>query len=69
MNDETMHAAPSEAKPAPDAAIEDVHDVGWNEKSESIEPLLEGAPSNDQLWLLLRRFDKASTTRFTRHPY
>jgi hypothetical protein len=38
----------------------EVQDLGWNEKKEDIAAPLVGGMDNEELWLLLRRFDKAS---------
>jgi len=40
----------------------EVHDLGWNEKKEDIAAPLVGGMDNDELWLLLRRFDKVPDT-------
>ncbi|KAK4442416.1 hypothetical protein QBC34DRAFT_454864 [Podospora aff. communis PSN243] len=37
---------------------EEVQDLGWNEKKEDIAAPLVGGMDNEELWLLLRRFDK-----------
>ena len=37
---------------------EEVHDVGWHEKDDKIPDPLVGGLSNEELWLLLRRFNK-----------
>ncbi|KAL2192559.1 hypothetical protein P885DRAFT_47399 [Corynascus similis CBS 632.67] len=36
----------------------DVVDLGWNEKKENITEPLVGGMSNEELWLLIRRFNK-----------
>jgi len=36
----------------------EVQDLGWNEKKEDIAAPLVGGMDNEELWLLLRRFDK-----------
>ncbi len=38
----------------------EVKDLGWNEPEEAIPSPLVGRLSNDDLWILLRRFNKAS---------
>lgn len=37
---------------------EDVVDLGWNEKKERIAAPLVGGLNNEDLWLLIRRFNK-----------
>ena len=36
----------------------EVEDLGWNERKEEIVSPLVGGLSNEDLWLLIRRFDK-----------
>ena len=36
----------------------EVEDLGWNEKKEEIVSPLVGGLSNEDLWLLIRRFNK-----------
>lgn len=38
----------------------EVRDLGWNETKEKIPSPLVGGMANEELWLLLRRFNKAS---------
>ena len=35
----------------------EVKDLGWNEHHKTVPPLVGGLP-NDELWLLIRRFNK-----------
>lgn len=37
---------------------QDVRDLGWNEKKEDIAAPLVGGMNNEELWLLVRRFNK-----------
>jgi hypothetical protein len=37
----------------------DITDVGWNNPADQAEPLIAGL-SNEDLWMLIRRFDKVS---------
>ncbi len=37
---------------------EDVADLGWNEKKEAIAAPLVGGMDNEELWKLIRRFNK-----------
>lgn len=37
----------------------EVLDLGWNEKKQDIPQPLVGGMNNEELWLLVRRFDKA----------
>lgn len=37
----------------------EVLDLGWNEKKQDIAQPLVGGMNNEELWLLVRRFDKA----------
>jgi hypothetical protein len=39
---------------------EEVVDLGWNEKKHDIAAPLVGGMDNEELWLLMRRFDKVS---------
>lgn len=41
-----------------DSEIEDVVDLGWNEKKENIPGPLIGGMDNEELWLLVRRFNR-----------
>jgi hypothetical protein len=38
----------------------DVLDLGWNEKKQDIAAPLVGGMNNEELWLLVRRFNKVS---------
>lgn len=38
----------------------EVQDLGWNEKKEDVAAPLVGGMDNEELWMLVRRFDKAS---------
>jgi hypothetical protein len=44
-------------------AKQHVRDLGWNEKKEDIAAPLVGGMSNEELWLLVRRFNKAGSFR------
>lgn len=39
----------------------EVKDLGWNEPNEKIPSPLVGRLPNDELWVLIRRFNKVST--------
>lgn len=39
---------------------EEVKDLGWNEPKEHIPAPLVGGMDNEDLWVLVRRFDKVS---------
>jgi hypothetical protein len=59
------HALASEAVAAPDSIgaaqqrhSEDVIDLGWNEPAQEIANPLVGGLHNEDLWILLRRFNK-----------
>jgi hypothetical protein len=39
----------------------EVRDLGWNEESANVPQLVGGLP-NDELWTLIRRFNKVCTT-------
>jgi hypothetical protein len=39
---------------------EEVLDLGWNEPKEHVESPLVGGLSNEEVWLLVRRFNKVS---------
>jgi hypothetical protein len=39
---------------------EEVVDLGWNEPKEQVENPLVGGLANDDLWLLVRRFNKVT---------
>lgn len=41
---------------------EEVLDLGWNEKKQDIAAPLVGGMNNEELWLLVRRFDKVLHT-------
>ena len=48
----------------------EVRDLGWNEPKQDIAAPLVGGMDNEELWLLLRRFDKVGTDTFIfSHPY
>ena len=47
----------------PNRAGEDVADLGWNEPKEHIATPLVGGLDNEDLWLLIRRFNKVSLAR------
>jgi len=40
----------------------EVRDLGWNERKQDIEAPLVGGISNEELWLLVRRFDKVGSS-------
>lgn len=40
---------------------EEVRDLGWNEPKEAIPAPLVGGMDNEDLWVLVRRFDKVSS--------
>jgi hypothetical protein len=40
---------------------EEVVNLGWNEPQEAVSNPLVGGLSNDDLWVLVRRFNKVST--------
>jgi len=42
---------------------EEVRDLGWNEPKEAIPAPLVGGMENEDLWVLVRRFDKVSYTQ------
>lgn len=42
---------------------DEIQDLGWNEKKEDIPAPLVGGMDNEELWLLLRRFDKVGHDR------
>ncbi len=45
---------------AQEAHGDEVKDLGWTEKNERIaDPLVGGLP-NEELWILIRRFNKVS---------
>jgi hypothetical protein len=47
----------------------EVKDLGWNEKQSSIpDPLIAGL-SNEELWALIRRFNKAGFLYLSRNQY
>jgi hypothetical protein len=39
---------------------DEVKNLGWNEPQEAVENPLVGGLSNDDLWVLVRRFNKVS---------
>lgn len=39
-------------------SIDDVADIGWNEDESNVPKPLVGGLKNEELWLLLRRFNK-----------
>jgi hypothetical protein len=39
----------------------DVRDLGWNEKKQHVAEPLVGGMDNEELWMLIRRFNKACT--------
>jgi len=41
----------------------EVEDLGWNEPKENIAAPLVGGLENEELWLLIRRFNKESIAR------
>jgi hypothetical protein len=49
---------PSEAGAAQIPHSEEVVDLGWNEPKEHVVAPLVGGLSNEDLWLLVRRFNK-----------
>jgi hypothetical protein len=49
---------PAEAGAAQVQHAEEVVDLGWNEPKEHVARPLVGGLSNDDLWLLVRRFNK-----------
>ncbi|KAK4166850.1 hypothetical protein QBC43DRAFT_312545 [Cladorrhinum sp. PSN259] len=52
-----------------DSEIEDVVDLGWNEKKEDIPAPLVGGMDNEELWLLVRRFNRqVYHTKATPYP-
>ena len=44
---------------------EEVKDLGWNEPKEAIPAPLVGGMENEDLWVLVRRFDKVRYSRPT----
>jgi hypothetical protein len=40
--------------------VEEAKDLGWNEPKEDIAEPLVGGMDNEELWMLVRRFDKVS---------
>lgn len=42
---------------------QEVVDLGWNEPKEQVSSPLVGGMSNEDLWLLVRRFNKVSISR------
>lgn len=53
-------AAPEEKGAAQIEHDEEVVDLGWNEPKELVARPLVGGLSNEDLWLLIRRFNKVS---------
>lgn len=51
-------AHPAEKGAAQIAHNEEVVDLGWNEPKEHVAKPLVGGLSNEDLWLLVRRFNK-----------
>lgn len=51
---------PAEAGAAQIEHEEEVVDLGWNEPKEHVARPLVGGLSNEDLWLLVRRFNKVS---------
>jgi hypothetical protein len=51
---------PAEAGAAQVPHDEEVVDLGWNEPKEHVARPLVGGLSNEDLWLLVRRFNKVS---------
>lgn len=51
--------APDDAGHAQQPHGRDVLDLGWNEKKEDIAAPLVGGMDNEELWMLIRRFNKA----------
>ena len=45
---------------------EEVKDLGWNQPKEGIPAPLVGGMENEDLWVLVRRFDKVHTSRESR---
>ena len=42
---------------------EEVKDLGWNEPQEKIPGPLVGGMGNEELWMLIRRFNKVHTAK------
>jgi hypothetical protein len=61
------HALASEARegqgPGQSNHEKDVLDLGWNERKQDITAPLVAGMDNDELWLLVRRFNKVGRTR------
>jgi hypothetical protein len=57
---------PIEAGAAQIQHAEEVVDLGWNEPKEHVARPLVGGLSNEDLWLLVRRFNKV---RLTHRPH
>jgi len=58
---------PAEAGAAQVQHTEEVVDLGWNEPKEAVAAPLVGGLSNEDLWLLVRRFNKVSRSCHTFH--
>jgi len=56
-------AAPEEKGAAQIEHAEEVVDLGWNEPKELVARPLVGGLSNEDLWLLIRRFNKVGARR------
>lgn len=69
-------AAPVEEHPESHGAIhevsaaaagtdgDEIKDLGWNKKPEAVPSPLIGGLDNEQLWTLVRRFNKVRSTSF-----
>src|SRR5690348_10986397 len=56
---EAANATPTEEQGAAQRPhVEEVVNLGWNEPKEHVENPLVGGLSNEDLWLLVRRFNK-----------
>jgi len=46
---------------------DDIKDLGWNQDADEIpRPLVGGLP-NEELWILIRRFNKVSSSYYSSH--
>jgi hypothetical protein len=54
--------APEEMGAAQVGHGNEVKNLGWNEPQEAVENPLVGGLTNDDLWVLVRRFNKVSAT-------
>lgn len=54
---------PAEAGAAQIKHADEVMDLGWNEPKEHVAQPLVGGLSNEDLWLLVRRFNKVRDSR------